>query len=528
MRTVNPGERVSSARAHPSDASEPAALVHRVQIRCAGPAHLEWLRALAPKLIALRHQYAEVVLEAQLDGPESCSLVCERLDGETLAEVLRREVRLPLVEARAICRQIAEALGEAHARGIAHGNLCPDNVVFVRPRGRDGSPQIRVRGFGMGPPLGDGLFGTPRYLAPEQVRLQDPRPAATPLSDQFALAVLFSEILSGQPVFLGSSLEALRPLLVRQDRRHFESPDTTLKEQRRVNRALERALQKAPESRFATPLEFVAELEPRARASSVFGSSMVVPRRPALDAGAGDATLRIARIEPRSPTAAELASPPTLVRAPRVTAAWVQHRAQPPRWFAAIPRAVRVRVLVVVLVLACAPWSLVLRSTRSDVPVHEDARRPVEAPRAETARPVHPDAQMPRHPSAQPIVVTPLPQPQPAPAVVKKSEPLRRSPPERKVLRRPPSPGPVAASIRCAPRGFSSAVTILLTACADKLGAGPARFDLTLFPDGRDRLIYKLNESSPHGADALLRCLSGLRSPSLGSLPPRGTQWFCK
>lgn len=508
MRTVNPGERISVARARPSDASDTATRVHRVPIRCAGPAHLEWLRALAPKLIALRHQYAEAVLDANLDTPEACGLVCERLDGETLADVLRREVRLPLVEARAICRQIAEALGVAHARGIVHGNLCPDNVVFVRPHGRDGSPQIRVRGFGMGPPLGEGLFGTPRYLAPEQVRSQDPRPAATPLSDQFALAVLFSEILSGQPVFQGSSLDAVRPLLVRQDRRHFESPDTTLKDQRRVNRALERALQKAPESRFATPLEFVAELEPRARASSVLGSGVVTPpRAPAPDPGL--ATIRFSRDDQTLQVATLATTVLRVVRMP-VTRGQMPHRSVPHRLLASMPRALR--SLAIVLILALAPWAVVLGLGEGHQTVASNPSGPLRKPERTAANTL---SDAPSSSGSQN-------------GEDRKTEVPRRWPDEKKPQHRLGGGDPVAVPLRCVPHGASGGVTALLAECSARLGSGAERFELTLFSSGADRLRYELDTPNRHVADAFLRCLTAARSPALGRLPIRGSRWSCR
>src|SRR5262249_57069255 len=108
-------------------------------------------------------------------------------------------------EAMALVRELARALGAAHARGIYHRDIKPENVLLAR----DGS--VKLADFGIAR-LAEGprdaretaaglIFGTPQYMSPEQAagQRQDGR------SDVYALGVLLHELLTGAPPFVGAS-----------------------------------------------------------------------------------------------------------------------------------------------------------------------------------------------------------------------------------------------------------------------------------------------------------------------------------
>lgn len=216
------------------------------------------------QLATLRHDNVEAVHEVHFDPPKDCYLVCERLEGDALSAVIERERRLPLETVRSITRQIANALMAAHHLGVMHGNLSPQAIVVQRSESSaaENSLRIKVCDFGMGKALGPELFGALGYLAPEQVDPKEPRPEPTPLSDQFALAVIAFELLAGRRAFSGETLEEITPKLLRQDPIHFQIPGISRKESARIISGLHKALSRLPSERYVNLTEFVAALEP--------------------------------------------------------------------------------------------------------------------------------------------------------------------------------------------------------------------------------------------------------------------------
>lgn len=141
--------------------------------------------------------------------------VMEYLEGETLAKLLAREGMLSVERAGALLAQAARAMAQAHAAGILHRDLKPDNLFITR--GEDGSAVVKVLDFGiaklMGAEQGNArltslgvVVGTPMYCSPEQA-------AGTanlgPASDIYALGVIAFEALSGRPPFQGSLVQML-------------------------------------------------------------------------------------------------------------------------------------------------------------------------------------------------------------------------------------------------------------------------------------------------------------------------------
>jgi non-specific serine/threonine protein kinase len=127
-------------------------------------------------------------------------MVMEYVEGETLRLRLARE-RMLLTELLAIGAQAADALAAAHAHGIVHGDLKPENIVLTT----SGSVKLldfglarRERGAPPAPATGT-LAGTAAYMAPERAR----GAAADERSDQFALGVILYEMAAGERPFAG-------------------------------------------------------------------------------------------------------------------------------------------------------------------------------------------------------------------------------------------------------------------------------------------------------------------------------------
>jgi serine/threonine-protein kinase len=124
----------------------------------------------------------------------------ELLDGQTLREAMHDGGRIEPARAMTILRDVAAALEAAHRRQIVHRDLKPENIWLVAAGERECA---KVLDFGLATvvasvdaelPAGDGsIQGTPLYMAPEQIRGEDPHR----LWDVWALAVIAFEMLSG-------------------------------------------------------------------------------------------------------------------------------------------------------------------------------------------------------------------------------------------------------------------------------------------------------------------------------------------
>ncbi len=145
------------------------------------------------------------------DGDPFISM--ELLDGESLSATLKRRARLPAVRATQVLLPIADALVVAHARGVVHRDLKPDNVHLARLA--DGRVQPKILDFGIAkldapasPKLTlDGtLLGSPAYMSPEQARGQRDVDLRV---DVWAFSVMLYELVTGCTPFAGDSYNAL-------------------------------------------------------------------------------------------------------------------------------------------------------------------------------------------------------------------------------------------------------------------------------------------------------------------------------
>lgn len=191
----------------------------------------------------------------------------EHLDGEDLADLLRRENRLPWARAKGLIIQILRALAAAHHKGIIHRDLKPANCFLIKkPDGRD---FVKLLDFGIAkvtdPESGDGggltrtgaVFGTAKYMAPEQA-CGEPADNRT---DVYAAAVCLYEFMTGTVPYDGDNFMRV----LSQHLTEPLTPPTTKAPDANISPAVEaiivKALSKKPEDRYQSMEEFAAAVE---------------------------------------------------------------------------------------------------------------------------------------------------------------------------------------------------------------------------------------------------------------------------
>lgn len=159
--------------------------------------------ALAASAIQHRHIVEVTDMGRLPDG--SVFIALEYLDGRDLARVIKDVGALPLRRALHVAKQLCDALGAAHAAGIVHCDLKPENIVLVS---RDGDADfVKVVDFGISkvrdadgesPTATGAVLGTPQFMAPEQV---NDRKTVDHRADLYAIGVVLFIALTGRPPF---------------------------------------------------------------------------------------------------------------------------------------------------------------------------------------------------------------------------------------------------------------------------------------------------------------------------------------
>ncbi|MFJ9035186.1 serine/threonine-protein kinase [Streptomyces sp. NPDC102406] len=144
-------------------------------------------------------------------GTSSPYLVMELIDGESLRQVLRRDVRVPVDRALEWARQTLRGLAVAHAAGIVHRDIKPANIMVTPPRADAPHGTVKILDFGIAAFLegaeaatrltrtGTLPIGSVLYMAPERFR-QEPGDGRI---DLYALGCVLYELLVGRPPFNG-------------------------------------------------------------------------------------------------------------------------------------------------------------------------------------------------------------------------------------------------------------------------------------------------------------------------------------
>jgi hypothetical protein len=205
-------------------------------------------------LSAVSHAAIASVHEAGIDArTRTPFLAVEHLRGRTLASMLAARHSFEWADAVRIIRDMADAVHDAHTRGIVHGDIKPANIMLLKSGGS------KVMDFALAtlfrPDPAGGPSGRPSYMSPEQALGEVP----SARSDVFSLAVVLYELLTRTPAFAGDNPAEILTRVIRED----PSPATGLVAglPAAAQDVLSRGLAKEPGHRYPDAAAFRDDLE---------------------------------------------------------------------------------------------------------------------------------------------------------------------------------------------------------------------------------------------------------------------------
>src|ERR1035437_1558560 len=209
----------------------------------------------------LSHPGIVTVYDVEQQG-ELAYIAMEYVDGPTLDQVLSEAQPISPKRMFSILGQTAVALDYAHQKGIVHRDIKPANIMIAK----DGT--VKIADFGIAKitasdqlTMTGNIVGTPHYMSPEQVQGQpvDGR------SDQFSLAVIAFEMLTGEKPYAGEHLTTVVYKIVAEEPAapHRLNPTIGLA----IESVLRKSLSKKPDLRYPTCQEFAGALEKACAAS---------------------------------------------------------------------------------------------------------------------------------------------------------------------------------------------------------------------------------------------------------------------
>ncbi|MCA1567017.1 MAG: tetratricopeptide repeat protein [Acidobacteria bacterium] len=252
--------------------------------------HARFLRE-ARSISALSHAHIATLFDYGETPDGRPFIVMELVNGRELGDLMRAG-ELSIARAIEIIADVAEALSEAHRRGIIHRDVKPSNVI-INERG-----EVKVLDFGLAKLITEGaeldqnavtlagvktrsdvMLGTPLYLSPEQAK-------AAPVdgrSDIFSLGALLYESITGRPAFSGATVVEIAAQVL-----HVTPPPPSQLNRlvpAELDRITLKALAKRPEDRYQKAEDLIADL----RALSFHFSELDDTRTPSMTSNASGA-----------------------------------------------------------------------------------------------------------------------------------------------------------------------------------------------------------------------------------------------
>jgi serine/threonine protein kinase len=390
-------------------------------------------------------------------------IAMEYVDGPTLDHVLSGPAPIPAEGMFSILAQTAAALDYAHGKSIVHRDIKPANIMIAA----DGT--AKIADFGIAKittseqfTMTGSIVGTPHYMSPEQVQGQpvDGR------SDQFSLAVIAYEMLTGEKPYTGEHLTTVVYKIVAEEpvAPHRVNPSLS----GAIENVIRKGLSKKPDQRYRNCQEFVEALEKACGATKNWKS---MPRGASLnEPTVVDAGPRPAVTLPPAHKPVRSGDAPTTERGAKRKSGFV------PFLLAILMAA----ALLMLIGWQAIPWlnqkhPQQSASTTADTPPKSDA-------------PSQPPQPAPT-PAANPDDAKPKPMPPPAATDTTAPPPAEAKPAETRspaiAVSRPPAPGPQPVAIISSPGG----ATATIDGRADATCKTPCSIDT---PSGKHTLVVSM------------------------------------
>jgi serine/threonine protein kinase len=204
---------------------------------------------------SLSHPGIVTIYDVEQHG-EIAYIAMEFVDGPTLDQVLSEDPPISSAKIFSVLAQTAAALDYAHQKGIVHRDIKPANIMIAA----DGASKITD--FGIAKitasdqyTMTGAIVGTPHYMSPEQVQGQ----AVDGRSDQFSLAVIAYEALTGEKPYTGEHLTTVVYKIVAEEPPPPHRLNPSLSGP--IDTVLRKALSKKPDARYRNCQEFVDAME---------------------------------------------------------------------------------------------------------------------------------------------------------------------------------------------------------------------------------------------------------------------------
>lgn len=207
----------------------------------------------------LGHPAIVRVLDYGHTGAGDPFIAMELLDGEDLAQLMERQGRLPPTDAVQMLLPIAHALATAHAKGIVHRDVKPENIFLARSEVVTTQPKlldfgiVRVEHSNRRLTIDGAVLGTPDYMSPEAARGEE----INGQTDIWGFCVVLYELMRGNRPFDGDNYNALMFAIINDEPKSLAEQGVGDEE---LSAIVQRGLKKSKDDRWATMRDLGEEL----------------------------------------------------------------------------------------------------------------------------------------------------------------------------------------------------------------------------------------------------------------------------